>query len=542
MHRSLLLVRRPTASVVRRPAGGLVHRLCSNTSSRPTPKNAVKPAVHPAAEPASTVPSLMSAKAADPAPTATARELEVVEAGRALQKRTIDEGDVAHPSLDKVFATGVVAAAATPAVLLLPTWAPLVLFQSAYSFSDGSGVDGLPLWPLRASLALVGHPAITLTCGTTIALVFALHQSFLNRAGYRMEWRSGEWRTEISSVLDDEAARIGRHVGFASALVSPLAVTYTHYCLTMGWLDGLMPRALVLDYWAMGGPFTSYTYLCVLYMASLPFTTYASSRIAPLIAPLLYANDDGKSLRVLVMWAGAVLAGVTILSVQMHRRWEFSLLRGTSYPGMKQTAADDITDEDGGDREPWLNEEHRAWEYDVAALSKLPGVGPEKARRIDEQVKAGLRGGQRSDEIASELRKLRIEQECKFGPWKHAIKMNQSKRSLEQLRNEENAAYGLYKQQLRHDLWRSMQSASNHERARQLSEAMDMLEGLRQPAAGLSRKQLKVVNGALLVVAKARRNSEAVVPLTDEKTMMRRVAYRHDHGMKDCEEASIAVR
>ena len=51
-----------------------------------------------------------------------------------------------------------------------------------------------------------------------------------------------------------------------------------------------------------------------------------------------------------------------------------------------------------------------------------------------------------------------------------------------------------------------------------MSEARDVLEGLRQPAAGLSRKQLKVVNGALLVVAKARRNSEAVVPLTDEKT------------------------
>ena len=307
MRRSLLLVRRPTASVVRRPAGGLVHRLCSNTSSRPTPKNAVKPAVHPAAEPASTVPSLMSAKAADPAPTATARELEVVEAGRAVQKRRIDEGDVAHPSLDKVFATGVVAAAATPAVLLLPTW-PLWFVPVSIFIQRRIRRRWLAALAASRVACARGAPSDYADLRYNDRPGFALHQSFLNRAGYRMEWRSGEWRTEISSVLDDEAARIGRHVGFASALVSPLAVTYTHYCLTMGWLDGLMPRALVLDYWAMGGPFTSYTYLCVLYMASLPFTTYASSRIAPLIAPLLYANNDGKSLRVLVMWAGAVLA------------------------------------------------------------------------------------------------------------------------------------------------------------------------------------------------------------------------------------------
>ena len=65
---------------------------------------------------------------------------------------------------------------------------------------------------------------------------------------------------------------------------------------------------------------------------------------------------------------------------------------------------------------------------------------------------------------------------------------------------------------------------------------MTTLERLREPAAGLSRKQLKVVNGALVAVAEARRGSQ-VLPLQDEMVMMRRVAQRHAHGVKLCEEA-----
>jgi hypothetical protein len=200
----------------------------------------------------------------------------------------------------------------------------------------------------------------------------------------------------------------------------------------------------------------------------------------------------------------------------------------------------------------------------VATLSSLPGVGPAAATRIDAAVQAGLRAGMQSREAAAALRRLRVAQECKFGPWKQAIKVDrkgdaaskQQKgahvhspysepktfppdpkgRSLDELRRHEHAAFEQHKQQLRRNLERCMELASDGERARELSEAYTMLEGLRRPEVGLSRKQLKVVNGALLAVAEARRGSERV-PLRDEATMMRRVARRHKHGLYLCEEA-----
>jgi hypothetical protein len=110
-------------------------------------------------------------------------------------------------------------------------------------------------------------------------------------------------------------------------------------------------------------------------------------------------------------------------------------------------------------------------------------------------------------------------------------------RSLEQLRRDEHAAYDGYKLQLRRDLEQCMVLASDRERARELTEIATRLEGLRRPEAGLSRKQLKVVNGALLAVAEALQGSVAS-PLQEEAVMMRRVARRHNHGLKACEEAN----
>jgi len=512
--------------------------------------------------------------AAPAAVTVAAEELKKFEAWRALQRDVIDANEAAHPSLDKILATGLVAAAATPAVLLLPTWAPLVFVESAFAYFDGA-VDDLPFWTLRASIALAAHPAITLTCATSCALAFASQRSVLNSVGW----------VENSDALVDEATRVGRTVGFASALISPVAVLGAHHFLTIGWLDGLMPRALALDYWGAAGGFASFSYLFVLYGASLPITTWCAGTIGPSCASMLYANDGGASFRLLLKYAGGALALVTILSFFMHRQWEFQFLQKMPVPGAGErvagvvvaadtvvvdadprshsttstnirsgdrvySASDDPTDEEGGERELWVNERHRAWEYDAAALGRLPGLGPEAARRIDELVQAGLRAGRQSAACAAQLRRTRVAQECEFGPWKHVSKgktlvvprgepqppPDVQRRSLGQLRADERAAYDRHKTQLRRDLKRYMELASDRERARQLADAMTTLERLREPAAGLSRKQLKVVNGALVAVAEARRGSQ-VLPLQDEMVMMRRVAQRHAHGVKLCEEA-----
>ena len=188
----------------------------------PAAADAIRPTAQPAAPAAVAVP--------------TAAELKEFEAWRDLQR--IDQHEAIPPSLDKIFATGLVAAAATPAVLLLPTWAPLLFVQSAFAYFNGA-VDDWPFWTLRASIALVAHPAITLTCATSCALAFSSQRSVLNSVGW----------VENSSALVDEASRVGRNVGLTSALISPVAVLAVHQGLTFGWLDGLMPRALALDYW-----------------------------------------------------------------------------------------------------------------------------------------------------------------------------------------------------------------------------------------------------------------------------------------------------
>lgn len=566
-------------------ASGVVRS--SSTNGRPVVvANAVTPAEGDAIQP--------DVQPAAPA-VATAEELKEFETWRRLAKARPSwwwGHEAIHPSLDKIFATGLVAAAATPAVLLLPTWAPLVFVESAFSYFDGA-VDDWPLWTLRASIALAAHPAITLTCATSCALAFASQRSVLNSVGW----------VENSSALVKEATRIGVIVGLTSALVSPLAVLAVHHGLTLGWLDGLMPRALAIDYWGAGGGFATFSYVFVLYFASLPVTTWCGARIGPGCARMLYANDGGESFRALLKYAGGALALVTILSLYMHRQWEFSFLQQMEVPG----ALNDPTDEAGGDREPWLNEKHRAWEFDVAALSKVPGVsavvsshgsshgsamaerpegefvpsasfsgkrsgyvykaGPQgtgyyrdcyapptqtrirnesaeakvkAAERIDELVQSALRASRRSAELSVQLRQLRVVQECEYGPWKHRVKKGQPDghgRSLEQLRKDEHAAYDGYKLKLRNELERSMELASDRERARELAAIKTRLEGLRQPEAGLSRKQLKVLNGALLAVAEALQGS-VVSPLQEETVMMRRVARRHNHGLKACEEAN----
>lgn len=167
-------------------------------------------------------------------------------------------------------------------------------------------------------------------------------------------------------------------------------------------------------------------------------------------------------------------------------------------------------------------------------------------------MQAGLRASRQSAEIAAQLRQLRVAQECEYGPWKQRLKKGKLSvhmrpggrqpppdvqgRSLEQLRKDEHAAYDPYKLQLRRDLERCMQLASDRELASKLAHIATRLEGLRQHEAGLSRKQLKVVNGALRAVAEALQGS-AASPLQEEVVMMRRVAKRHDHGFKACDDA-----
>ena len=156
-------------------------------------------------------------------------------------------------------------------------------------------------------------------------------------------------------------------------------------------------------------------------------------------------------------------------------------------------------------------------------------------------VQAGLRAGRQSAEITAKLRQLRVAQECEYGPLKQRLKKGvwppPDGRSLQQLRWDEHDTYDRHKLQLRRDLERCMQLASDRERARELEDIARRLESLRQPEAGLSRKQLKVVNGALLAVAEALHGSVAS-PLQEEVVMMRRVAKRHNHGLNACEEAN----
>jgi hypothetical protein len=150
-----------------------------------------------------------------------------------------------YASIDKTAAVFLVAGAVTPAVLLVPVWAPLVLVESFTTYIGANAeADGLPFWTMRTAFALVSHPAITLTCAAANALAFASQRSYLNRLGWPPPTAAS------TAAAEKEAASLGRGAGFVAALVSPLAVIGVHQVLTMGVLDGLMPRALVLDYWA----------------------------------------------------------------------------------------------------------------------------------------------------------------------------------------------------------------------------------------------------------------------------------------------------
>mmetsp|Transcript_16995 Transcript_16995/g.43662 ORF Transcript_16995/g.43662 Transcript_16995/m.43662 type:complete len:172 (+) Transcript_16995:742-1257(+) len=164
---------------------------------------------------------------------------------------------------------------------------------------------------------------------------------------------------------------------------------------------------------------------------------------------------------------------------------------------------------------------------------------------MDGLIQSAHMAGLQTKMYTEELRKARVAQECEFGPLKHSLKTagalepgsKREGRSLQRLRVEESAKFDGHKRQLRQDLEMAARLASDRERTRELAKAMTTLETLREPAAGLSRKQLKVVNGALLAVAKARGLCETFT-LKEEKIMMRRVARRHDHGRKACENAS----
>jgi len=76
-----------------------------------------------------------------------------------------------------------------------------------------------------------------------------------------------------------------------------------------------------------------------------------------------------------------------------------------------------------------------------------------------------------------------------------------------------------------------MASAADKDLLRGLRRAEADLRELRQPSAGLSRKQLKVVNGTLEDVCLMRRRAQPAT-LADERKTMRRVARLHDHGRK----------
>jgi hypothetical protein len=68
-------------------------------------------------------------------------------------------------------------------------------------------------------------------------------------------------------------------------------------------------------------------------------------------------------------------------------------------------------------------------------------------------------------------------------------------------------------------------------RKKTLEEIEVELRHLRMPEAGLSRKQLKVVNGALEALCEARARIE-VRPLGAERRLMRKVADKYDHGRR----------
>ena len=476
-------------------------------------------------EPAAAEPSA-PLSAAEQAPAEA--ELAAFRAWKAVETAAKQDSSATYPSLERTAAVFLVSGALTPAVLLVPAWAPLVLVESAVSYFGGLGAmpDGLPFWTLRAAFALVAHPAITLTCATSCALAFASQRSFFNTLG----WHGGP-----APWMADEARRLGRAVGFACALVSPVAVFGAHQLLTMGFLDGLVPRALILDYWGAAGGFASFSYYAVLYLASLPFTSWCAASIGPMVAPSLYARDGGAALASLVWWAVGAVGLFTGGSIWMHRQWEFSLLQNTRIASPSGNMQDPTGENDptAAASPQSVNEMHRSFAYDAEALAKVPGVGIERAQQIDQLLIASERATADSVMLIRELVETRLAQERKWGVKKQAEKEGpvRDEAALRSLRRKEHAEFDGHKRKLRRELESAMASAADKDLLRGLRRAEADLRELRQPSAGLSRKQLKVVNGTFEAVCEMRRRSQPGT-LADEKKMMRRVAQKHDHGRK----------
>ena len=435
------------------------------------------------------------------------------------------------PSLDKTAAVFVVAAAATPAVLLVPMWTPLVFLESAISYfsSQGVGPDGLPLWTMRTAFALAGHPAVTLTCGASCALGFALQRSVLNTTG---------WVTTSpkSLSLPYHAGDLGYHVGLFSALVSPVAVLGAHDLMTMGVMDGVMPRALALDYWAQGGGFASYSYYCLMYLATLPFTAWSASHIGPYVAPALYCTTDGgASRRALVSGAAVFLLVATALSLWMHLDWEYSILQNapvkvkeTESGIVRKGEVSEYDDPTAAMSLGSVGERHTFVSFDVASLSKIPSLRPHAVALSELLAEAQLASAQTTEAI-QKLQAARIKEERKYGPRKQRAKQTSDYAVLHQLRDEESDEFDAAKQELRRGVMKALYRGHDHERRIELERFDGLLRAARMPAAGLSRKQLKIVNGALLETGEALRVSE-VKPLAPERRMMRRVARLSRHG------------
>ena len=477
-------------------------------------------------EPAAAEPSAPPS-AAEQAPAEA--ELAAFRAWKAVETAAKQDSSATYPSIERTAAVFLVSGALTPAVLLVPAWAPLVLVNSAFDYFGGAGAtpDGLPFFTLRMAFALVAHPAITLTCATSCALAFATQRSLFNTLG----WHGGP-----APWMADEARRLGQAVGLASALVSPVAVFGAHQLLTMGFLDGLVPRALILDYWGAAGGFASFSYYHVLYLASLPVTSWCAASIGPMVAPSLYARDGGAALASLVWWAVGAVGLFTGGSIWMHRQWEFSLLQNTRFASPSGNTQDDPT----GENDPTaaasrqsVNEMHRSFAHDAEALAKVPGVGIERAQQIDLLLIASERATADSVKLIRELVETRLAQERKWGVKKQAEKEGpvRDEAALKSLRRQEHAEFDGHKRKLRRELESAMASAADKDLLRGLRRAEADLRELRQPSAGLSRKQLKVVNGTLEAVCEMRRRSQPG-KLADEIKMMRRVARLHDHGRK----------
>ena len=235
------------------------------------------------------------------------------------QQRTQLPPDVQRASLKVAGTVAVVAGAATPAVLLLPVSAPLVFGEAVMSFFSGQGMldDGMPLWFLRSSLALVAHPAVVVSCAVANAATFLGTSSFLH--GVR-----GGWDAAPAAWLL-EAKRVGRAVGLGAALISPVLVLAVHKLFLLGFLNGLMPRSLLVDYWAEGGGVWTFTYVCVAYVVGVPLCMGAGGFLAQEMAPALFAA--GGPSRALLQWAGLSLGAMSAMSTYMHRNWEFWLLQ-----------------------------------------------------------------------------------------------------------------------------------------------------------------------------------------------------------------------